>query len=385
MARIVLCSYVIRYPLGGVLSSNLQYLTGFARLGHDVWLVEKAGYPCSCFDPVRYENSEDCSYGMAVVDDLLRRHGLADRWCYVSSDDRYHGLTRDAVEEIVGGSDLFLDRGLHGTWDEETAHGPMRVLVDPDPGYRQIKMEAAHRRGEPDPNYDAFYTYGANVGTDRSPSPTAGLAWQHLFHPVDTTLHPFTQPPESGAFSTVMNWTSLPPVTFEGVEYGMKDAEFPKFEHLPELVDTPLELAVEGHDVPTARMRAQGWHLRSALDVTSTLESFTDYVDASLGEFSVVKEVYAALDVAWFSDRSAVYLARGRPVVVQGNRVGEHLPVGEGLFEVETADEAAVAIEEVARDPGRHSRAARRIAEEHLDTDVVLGRFLKELGLPEHG
>ena len=78
MARIVLCSYMIRYPLGGVLSANLQYLTGFARLGHEVWLVEKAGYPCSCFDPTRYENGEDCSYGMAVVDDLLRRYDVND-------------------------------------------------------------------------------------------------------------------------------------------------------------------------------------------------------------------------------------------------------------------------------------------------------------------
>ena len=61
MATIVLSSYVVRYPVGGVLSSNLQLLTGFRRLGHDVVLVEKAGYEDSCFDPVERVSSDDCS------------------------------------------------------------------------------------------------------------------------------------------------------------------------------------------------------------------------------------------------------------------------------------------------------------------------------------
>jgi hypothetical protein len=188
--------------------------------------------------------------------------------------------------------------------------------------------------------------------------------------------------PAGGAFTTVMNWRSLPSAALDGVSYGMKDVEFAKFEALPAMVDVPLELAVEGRGVPAARLQAHGWRLTAALEATRSLESFRDYVTASLGEFSVVKEVYAGLNVGWFSDRSAAYLAHGRPVVVQANGISGHLPVGEGLFEVADVAEAADAIARIAREPERHAAAARRLAERHLDTSVVLSRFLAELGIP---
>lgn len=37
MARIVLGSYMVRYPLGGMMSWVLQYLLGLQQLGHDVY------------------------------------------------------------------------------------------------------------------------------------------------------------------------------------------------------------------------------------------------------------------------------------------------------------------------------------------------------------
>ena len=382
MATIVLSSYVVRYPVGGVLSSNLHLLRGFRRLGHDVVLVEKAGYEDSCFDPVERVSGDDCSYGIRTVDRLLARHGLAGRWCYVDAAGSYHGLGRHEVERIFARADLFIDRGAHHTWDDEAGEVPLRVLLDPDPGHRQLGMERSLRRGAVDPPYDAYFTYGHNVGTPRSAAPTAGVEWRHVFHPVDTTLYRPRPMPSAGAFTTVMNWRSLPSAALDGRSYGMKDVEFAKFESLPSLVDVPLEVAVEGRGVPAARLEAQGWRLTPALDATRSLETFTDYIAASLGEFSVVKEVYAALNVGWFSDRSAAYLAHGRPVVVQANGIAGHLPVGEGLFEVADVEEAADAMARILREPERHAAAARRLAERHLDTSVVLGRFLTELGVP---
>jgi len=382
MATIVLSSYVVRYPVGGVLSSNLQLLSGFRRLGHEVVLVEKAGYEESCFDPVRGVTSDDCSYGTRTVARLLARHGLGRSWCYVAADGTYHGLGPEAIERIFARADLFIDRGAHHTWDEESRDVPVRVLLDPDPGHRQIGMERARRRGTDAPRYDAYYTYGHNIGTPRSPAPTAGRTWRHVFHPVDTSLYRPAPLPDGGAFTSVMNWTSLPSADLDGRSYGMKDVEMAKFEALPTLVDVPLELAIEGRNVPVARLRAQRWSITAALAATRSLETFRAYITGSLGEFSVVKEVYAALDVGWFSDRSAAYLAHGRPVVVQANGIAGHLPVGEGLFEVADADEAADAIKRIAREPERHAQAARHLAERHLDSSVVLGRFLAQLGIP---
>jgi hypothetical protein len=83
----------------------------------------------------------------------------------------------------------------------------------------------------------------------------------------------------------------------------------------------------------------------------------------------------------WFSDRSAAYLASGRPVVLQETGFSLHLPCGEGLFAVETVDQAAAALDTVSGDYERHSRRAREIAAEFLDARVVLGKFLDEIGL----
>jgi len=78
----------------------------------------------------------------------------------------------------------------------------------------------------------------------------------------------------------------------------------------------------------------------------------------------------------WFSDRTAAYLASGKPVVVQDTGFSEDLPCGEGLFAFRTIDDAAAAVEEIERDYRRHCLAARRIAEEHLDARRVLTRVL---------
>jgi hypothetical protein len=373
---------MVRHPVGGVLSNNLQFLTGFTRLGHDVYLLEKAGYEDSCFDPERRVSNDDCTCGIRRVGSLLKAHALARNWCYVAADGTYHGLSREETEKVIAGADVFIDRGLHRSWDEETADVPLRVLLDPDPGFRQVQMAKAVASGAAPVRYDACYTYGHNIGTDRSPAPLAGVPWRHVFHPVDVALYPHSYPSANAPCTTVMNWKALESVRFEGRTYGMKDVQFARFEDLPGRVSVPLEVAVEGRGVPVARLRDNGWRVVEALDATSSYADYHRYIRGSLAEFSVVKDVYAGLNVGWFSDRSAAYLAHGRPVVVQDNGIGWHVPIGEGLFEVRNVDEAADAVERVAREPERHSRAARRIAEEYFDTQTVLGRFLDEIGIP---
>src|SRR5918999_2991665 len=116
MARIVVGSYMVRYPLGGMMSWVLQYLVGFKLLGHDVYFVEKSGYPNSCYDPVKNVMSDDCSYGIATLSTLLDRFGLAGKWCFVDAAGRYHGLSRERVETVFESADLFIDMGTHGGW-----------------------------------------------------------------------------------------------------------------------------------------------------------------------------------------------------------------------------------------------------------------------------
>jgi hypothetical protein len=65
--------------------------------------------------------------------------------------------------------------------------------------------------------------------------------------------------------------------------------------------------------------------------------------------------------------------------VAQDTGFSSHLPVGRGLLAFQTLDEAVEAVGAVRSDYPLHARAARAVAEEHLDSDRVLSRLLREI------
>jgi hypothetical protein len=83
----------------------------------------------------------------------------------------------------------------------------------------------------------------------------------------------------------------------------------------------------------------------------------------------------------WFSERSACYLAAGRPVITQDTGFGTVLPTGEGLFAFNTMDDILAAFEAINSDYQKHSKAARAIAEQYFKAETVLGKLLDDLGL----
>jgi hypothetical protein len=381
MARILLGSWMVRYPLGGNLSWALQWLVGLHRLGHDVWLVERSGYPNACYDPVWNAMTDDCAYGTRVVSSLLAGHGLEGRWCYRDEAGAYHGLAREAVERLFASADLYIDMGAHGAWREEARASRRRVLVEAEPGFTQMRMELRLAAGELLDEYDAYYSIGLNVGTGASSAPTAGRPWHGVLNPVVPELFDVLPAPADAPYTTVMNWRAHAPIEYGGRIYGQKDVEFERFLALPRHTDARLEVAVAGSEVPGERLREHGWRLRDAHRVSFTVDAYRRYIAGSRGEFGVCKEVFVATRSGWFSDRSAAYLASGRPVVLQDTGFGDHLPCGEGLFAVGDVDEAADALAAIEADYERHARAARELALEHLDARVVLGRMLEELGV----
>ncbi len=82
----------------------------------------------------------------------------------------------------------------------------------------------------------------------------------------------------------------------------------------------------------------------------------------------------------WFSERSACYLAAGRPVVTQDTGFSDVLPTGEGLFAFDTTGQAVEAIRAINADYARHARAARAIAHDCFRAELVLARLLADLG-----
>lgn len=380
MARIVLASYMVRYPLGGNLSWALQWLIGLKSLGHDVFMVERAGYPDSCYNPVGKTSGEDCSYGTKVVHDLLDSFELGRQWSFIDAAGTFHGMSQSQVREILRTCDLFIDMGADGDWSQIAPESCTTVFVEGEPGFTQMKWAQRAAFGETLPAYDYYYSMGANIGTRACSAPTAGFQWRHVPNIVATDLFYPTPPPEIAPFTTVMNWRSHSAIEFEGRTYGQKDVEFTKFAELPTLVDSPFELAVSGNHVPVDELTGFGWSVRDAQNTTLTVHDYHDYILRSRGEFSVAKNVFVSTQSGWFSDRSAAYLASGRPVVLQDTGFGTHLPCGEGLFAVGTLQEAASAIKEINANFQLHSKAAREIALEHLDSRRVLKDFLDDLG-----
>jgi len=381
MARIIVGSYMVRYPLGGNLSWALQWLLGFQELGHDVYFVEKSGYTDACFDPINGVMSNDCHYGVTTVGALLKRWGIDHKFCFVDAYNTYHGINRFGIEKVFATADLFIDMGTHGSWLSEASDTGKRVLIELEPAYTQMKMQNSLDAGEYLPSYDFYYTNGLNIGTADSTAPTAGISWRHVTNPIVPKLFEVCAPPDEAAFTTIMNWQAHGEIEFRGRPYGQKDVEFQKFERIPKLIEVPLELAVAGKNIPARRLAEAGWRLRDAHKVTSSFESYRDYIASSMGEFGVCKNVFVATKSGWFSDRSAAYLASGRPVVLQATGFEQHLPCGRGLFAVHSATEAAEAIREIMTDYSSHSEAARDIALEHLDVKSILKGFLRELGV----
>jgi hypothetical protein len=179
-----------------------------------------------------------------------------------------------------------------------------------------------------------------------------------------------------------MNWTSYDAETFEGRTYGQKDMEFKRFLDLPGMVaPAALELAIgagKNEATPYELLSGKGWKLVDPFHVCHSLDAMRDYTRSSKAEWSVAKHGYVAGRSGWFSERSARYLALGRPVVVQDTGFSSVIPTGEGVLAFNTVEEAAAGIRAIETDYQCHSLAARAIAERYFDSDKVLAPLIEE-------
>lgn len=381
--RIMIAGALAQHPLGGAGNAwaFLQYVLGFRRLGFDTYYVEHIA-PDKCIDdawrPAPFAASANARFFTAVAE----RFGFDNHAALLEWEGTGHvGLRRDELEHLARDTDLLVN--LSGRFHLQSVLGAVRrrLYVDLDPGFVQIWQQQygvdMNLRG-----HDAHVTVGLNLGAADCPVPTCGIEWKATLPPVvlDEWV---TTTPAGAAYTTVADWRGYSPVEWHGVWYGQKAEEFVRLIDLPRHVGAPLELCLAIHpDEPDrARLEAHGWRLTSPRVHAATPDAYRDYIHGSRGELTVVKNGYAVGRTGWFSDRSACYLAAGRPVVIQDTGIGAHVPTGTGLVTFTDLDSAAAALNEVEGDYARHAAAATAFARAHLDADRVLPRLLEMVGL----
>lgn len=379
--RIVVLGYVVGFPLGGMTWHSLQYALGLAALGHDVWLIEDSHDYETNYDPVRGEVGTDPTYGLGYATAVLDRVGLGDRWAYHHAHTgSWHGPAADRADALCRSADVVLNvAGIHPLrpWLAEI---PRRVLIDADPVFTQIRhLRDPAARAHAEAHTD-FLTFGEMVGQPGCEVPDDGLPWVATRQPVHLDSWPVTAGDPTAPFTTVMQWDSYPTVCWDGVEYGMKSASFDPYVALPHQVDAPLELALGRADATVRdRLADHGWRLSDPQTATWDPWVYQRFIAGSAAEWSVAKHGYVAARSGWFSERSAGYLATGRPVVVQDTGFSAVLPCGEGVLAFDDADGAAAAIEDVRARYATHQRAAREVVREHFASDRVLTALLEAL------
>lgn len=379
--RIIVLGYLVRGPIGGMAWHHLQYVLGLHLLGHDVCFAEDSDDYPSCYDPARGVVDGDPTYGLAFCDAAFRRIGLADRWTYYDAHHgRWHGPAADQALKRFAAADVVLNlSGVNPlrSWAETI---PVRVLVDTDPLFTQVRHLTDPAARTAALAHTAFFTFGENIPAGRSTVPSDGLPWEATRQPVVLSWWPVTVGPAEGRFTSVMQWDSYPPMEHAGRVYGMKSLSFEPFWDLPAHVEPRLELALGSSSAPRERLLARGWLLRDPLEVTRDPWTYQAYLRQSKAEFGIAKHGYVASRSGWFSERSAAYLASGRPCLVQDTGFSEHLPCCEGLIPFRTLAEAVAGIADIDQRYVDHCRAAREIAAEHFDAAKVLTDLLDRAG-----
>jgi hypothetical protein len=376
--RILVLGYIVRGPLGGLAWHHLQYVMGLARIGHDVYFAEDSGdSQWCCYDPTRHVTDADPTYGLEFARQTFERVQLAERWAYYDAHtSRWFGPCADRILDVCASADLLLNLSEVNPLRPWFIKIPARGLVDTDPVFTQIQHLTDERARNLALEHTSFFSFAENIGSDRCTIPDDGLPWQATRQPIVLDAWPVTRGPADGKFTTVMQWDSYAAREYDGVRYGMKSDSFGPYLDLPDKAGPVFELAVGGstaHDLLAAR----GWALRNPLDATRDPWAYQRYIQQSKAEFSVAKHGYVVTRTGWFSERSAAYLASGRPALLQETGFSDWLRTGEGVVAFSSPEEALAGIAAIDSRYASHCEAARAVAEQYFDARQVLPRLIE--------
>ena len=361
---------------GGATWAVLQYVLGLTHLGHDVRFVEPISR--SKLGPVgtTLERS-DASRRFARIANAF---GLTTSAALVlDGTTETVGMSYSSLRAYIRDADVLINAS--GMLKDPALVEPVgrRLYLDLDPGFNQV-----WHCGGIDMRFDAhthFATVALAIGQAECRVPTCGRRWITTFPPVVLREWPVAKRTTRAAFTTVANWRSYGSVQHDGMFLGQKAHALRPLMELPRKTQTPFALALAIHpsEPDLVALRSNRWTLVDPRRVTGTPDRYRRFIRGSLAEFGVAKAGYVAMRTGWFSDRSACYLASGRPVLAQDTGFGTVLSAREGLLTFRSEAEALAGLDSIQADYQRHRKAARAIAEQHCESSRVLSRLLEQV------
>ncbi len=386
--KLVVLGMMGRCPFGGQTWLYLNWLRGFARLGHDVYYVEDdATWP---YDPRANSISDDPSYAVDYLARVLAGIGLEGKWAYRAlwkGQDACFGLSRRQLLDLYSGCDAILNICGATVLNDDHGRAPRRVYVETDPVGNQLELAAGKQKTfDVLSAHETLVTYGENYGEPDCGVPLAGpFRYLKTRQPIDLDLWPMAFDPAALRYTTIGNWKQQGHDAVWNGEtyYWSKHHEFLKFVDLPRRSQRAVfELCLNIDQASDRKLLAdKGWVLTSPLEMSLDPWGYQTFFRTSRAEWTVAKDQNVRLRSGWFSERDACYLASGKPVIAQSTGFEKFLPTGEGLFAFRDMGDILAAVEVIESDYQKACRAARDIACQHLAAEKVVSKFLGDLSL----
>jgi hypothetical protein len=383
--RLVVWGMMARSPFGGMIWQVLHYLIPLRQLGFDVWYVEDSDE--LAYDPVTFELTQDCATNVKRLREVMEGVGLGDRWVFRPPiTNAYCGAMDEAgVRELYATCDAAFN--LCGAQEIRQRQQTVRcrVYIETDPVMNQVAIASGNQDlARQLDGYSFLFTYGENLGSDDCLVPISRYDWRRTRPPVHLDSWRTAGPPPRGSrLTSIANWKhSGKDIQWQGQTWKWsKHHNFLTFIDVPRDAPLEIELAVGAIDqLGRDQLRQNGWFTSGSSQLDYP-DAYRQFIQRSLGEFTVAKDQYVAPRSGWFSDRSVCYLAAGRPVITQSTGFEKFVPTGEGLFAFQTRQQVHEAMQAVAADYSRHSAAAAEVAREYFGADRVLAAMLREIGL----
>jgi len=365
---------------GGATWAVLQYVLGFRQLGHEVIFVEPIQPKALKPSGACLKESENAIYFGQVV----ATFNLADRAALLLAGTKESlGITYEALRSIARSADLLINISGMLVDEDLTRSIPARAYLDLDPAFNQLwsAVQGIEMRFS---GHTHHITIGQCIGQPHCIVPTCGFNWLHTLQPVVLENWPVKRRKEQDGLTTVGNWRGYGSIEHEGVRYGQKAHSMRQLLNLPRLTKERFTLALSIHPAEKKDLEAlsaNGWELLDPRKVAGSPTRYQEFIQSSKAEFGIAKSGYVLSRCGWFSDRSACYLASGRPVIAQETGFSSYLPTGRGLFSFKSTGDVLEAIDEINGSYEQQSRQARLIAEEFFDSRKVLGCLLDQLSL----